>query len=310
MNANVDAAPGTAPAGAVEPPPQAWRGLVWREWLAHGPLALNFLAAWLVCGWVLLLFFHPGWILGFGVLYAFFAGALFGGGDAFEGSEEFSFALPPTRGEQYLVRLAAGGAPLLLFTLVGLLAIGLDLPQAFWGLFVSSGYTEPFEPARPAFLQYGLAFAVPAAAYAFTYAVAALAGSRAAVMGSWLAGGLFTGGVVLGGLLLEAALWDRVNGFVTCPALLALAPLALLAGYVRYLRKEGVSRPSPLHAASRGWFWLILAVVIGLILIMFTLFVSVREAKMDEAMKVERAMEMDADVRRVPPSTPGGGNAR
>jgi hypothetical protein len=306
MHANVDiAAAKRAPSGAMDARRQAWRGLAWREWLAHGPMVLHFLAAWLVGGWVLLIFFHPGWILGFGVLYAFAAGALFGGGDAFEGSEEFSFALPPTRGERYLVRLAAGGAPLLLFTVVGLLAVGLDLPQALWGLFVSSGYTEPFPPAGPRFLQYGLAFAVPAAAYAFTYAFAALAGSRGAVMASWFLGGLIAGGTVLAGILIENGLWGEANGFVTCPALLALAPLALLAGYVRYLRKEGVSRPSPLHASSRGWLWLILAVVLGLLLVMFTLFV-----RKEQAVEMKRAQEMDENIRRVPPSTPGESDTR
>jgi hypothetical protein len=274
---------------------RAIHGLLWREWLDHGPMVLNFLAAWLVGGWVLQVFFHPGWILGFGVLYAFAAGAMFGGGDAFEGSEEFSFSLPPTRGKRYLVRLAAGGVPLLLFTVLGLLAIGLDLPQILWGIFVSSGYTEPFKPAEPAFLHYGLAFAVPAAAYAFTYVFAALAGSRGSVMVSWFTGGLIAGGVVLGGILLENGLWEEANGFVTCPALLALAPLALLAGYVRYLRKEGVSRPSPIGGWGVGWVWWI---VIAIATLMFLSLISFgRSVPSSAPVRVEHS---------VPPPMPSG----
>ncbi len=41
-------------------PTLAMRGMLWREWLAHGEIVLGFLAAYLVLGWVLEIFFHPG----------------------------------------------------------------------------------------------------------------------------------------------------------------------------------------------------------------------------------------------------------
>jgi hypothetical protein len=239
------------------------RGLLWQERLAHGPMVLHFLVAWLVLGWVLLIFFHPGWILAFGVLYAVLAAPAFGGGEAFEGSEEFAFALPPTRGDRFFVKLAAGGIPLLGFLLVGLLAIALDLPQRLWGLVVESGFTEPFPAAEPAFL-YPLAFAAPVAAYAFTFAIASLAGTRGTVMVSWLGGGLGAAAVMGAGFLAEGLLWEgRLNGYVSCPLLLASAPLALLAAYTRYLVKEGVSRP-----ASGGWGLGVIVMILIIVLLL------------------------------------------
>jgi len=161
------------------------KGLLWKEWLEHGGLLTAFLSVWLVCGWVLLIFNHPGWLLAFGICYTLLAGPAFGGAGAAEGSEEFSFSLPPTRGKQYFVRLAAGGAPLILFLALGLLAVGLDLPQRVWRLFVETGLTEPFPDAEQSYL-YALALTFPLAVFALAFAFAALATSRTAV--AWSGG--------------------------------------------------------------------------------------------------------------------------
>ena len=55
------------------------KGLLWREWIAHKRMMMSALAIWLVGGWVLLIFWHPGWILAFGVVYAWVAASAFGG---------------------------------------------------------------------------------------------------------------------------------------------------------------------------------------------------------------------------------------
>ena len=73
------------------------KGLAWREWLAWGGWFRGFFAVWLVGTWVLMIFFHPGFVLGFGCLYALVAGACSGGLEPIEGSEEFALSLPPTR---------------------------------------------------------------------------------------------------------------------------------------------------------------------------------------------------------------------
>ena len=287
MNAPATAS-GRPATGTASDRRRAWHALLGKAWLANGAMVINFLAAWLVLGWVLMIFFHPGWILALGVLYAFMAAPAFGGGESFEGSEEFAFALPPTRAERYLAHLAAGGIPLLVLLLLGLLAIGLNLPQALWGLFVSSGYTEPFEPADPAFLHYGLAFAVPVAAYAFTFAIASLARSRGTVMWSWFLGGICAGALAGGGLLLEEFLWQRLVGYATVPVLLAAAPLALLAGYLRYVWKEGVSRPWQAHGGrGLGWIWIVVIVFVVLLILM-GLFVSMNRSKPMEPIHIPR----------------------
>ncbi len=268
MNAHAPAAGIPVPTAVIQRR-RSHHALLWKAWLANGSMVMNFLAAWLVLGCILLIFFHPGWILAFGVLYAFMAAPAFGGGESFEGSEEFAFALPPTRSERYLANLAAGGIPLLVLLVLGLLAIGLNLPQAVWGIFVSSGYTEPFEPADPAFLHYGLAFAVPVSAFAFIFAISALARSRGTVMWSWFLGGICAGVLVGGGLLLENLLWKRLVGYATVPLLLASGPLALLTGYLRYVWKEGVSRPWESQGGrGLGWIWIIVIAFIVLLLFM------------------------------------------
>ena len=269
------------------------KGLLWREWIAHRSIVMIALAAWLVGGWVLLIFFHPAWILAFGVVYAWLAGQALGGADAAEGSEEFSFSLPPLRSQRYLVRLALGSGTVLLFTGVGVLAIALDLPQMLWGIFVNSGFTEPFSPCKPRFL-YALAVACPLGAFAFTFAIATNASSRGLVSGSYLLGGLATGAVVILGFLSEHLLWAELNGFVSCPALLALGAGALLAGYQVYVRKEGISRPAPMAGGSRWWVLAIVLIgmIVGLLFLGLVLFarVEVVENQRIEAQKAAGPM--------------------
>src|SRR5436190_4293988 len=122
---------------------RAFRGLLWCEWYVHSRLLLFFLATWVAGVWIFPLSGNPAWILVFGVLYSLVAGPVYGGSDTLEGSEEFVFALPPTRAERYCARLAVGGGTLLLFTGLDLLALGLDLPQILAKLYVDSGLIHP-----------------------------------------------------------------------------------------------------------------------------------------------------------------------
>ncbi len=261
-----------------------YRGLLWREWLAQRSLVILSPAVWLACGWVLLLFFHPGFIIAFGVIYAFLAGPRFGGADAAEGTEEFSFALPPTRAERYLARLALGGASVLLLTVLGVLTIGLDLPQKVWSLFVNSGFTEPFPACKERFL-YPLAVAIPFAVFAFSFALAATAGTRGMVGLSWLLGGALAGAALGLGFLGEWGLWGEINGYISVLALFALAPLALLAGYLRYVVKEGISRPAREGGATVAW--VVAAVVVVLFLLGLGAISFLTYPGRDEKRKVE-----------------------
>ena len=243
------------------------RGLLYKEWLAHRGLVVNFWAWWLVGQVVLLIFMHPAWIFGFGLLYAVLGAPAFAGIDAAEGSEEFAFSLPPVRGQIYVTRLVLGGGNLVLMLLAGLMCIRANVPQMLWGIVVESGFTEPFPPAEGVW--YAFAAAAPVALFAFGFVFAALAQSRGAVGVSWFLGALVGGAIAGGGLICEWLIWKRVTGAISCPALAALAAVALLSGYQLYLRKEGVSRPTPVAGGQRRlWVWLVIA---GIFLVLIAL---------------------------------------
>lgn len=246
-------AAGSAP--AVRP----IRGLLWREWLHHGRAIQVLIGTWLALEVILPTFFHPGFLLALGLFYALFLAHEFGGADAAEGSEEFSFSLPPTRGERYLVRLALGGGVLGLLLLAGLASVALDLPQALWGLIVESGFTRSFPPVEPRFL-YTLSFAAPVAVFAVSFSFAAISDSRRMVGACWLVG-LFLSGTALGiGFLLEWYTWGGLNGWLSCPLLLLSGAASLLLGALAYRTKEGVSRPA-LPGEARGRWGLVLLLV-------------------------------------------------
>ena len=263
-----------APPETVQGGMNVLKGLIWREWLRMRGLVVGALAIWLTLIWVLLIFCHPGLVLAFGVIYVLIGAAGFAGGDALEGSEEFAFSLPPTRGEQYLAKLALGLGTTAAFTALGVLSIALDLPQLIWSVFVNSGFTEPF-PVCDEPMVYGLAIAVPVACFACTYAMSANAGTRTMVMVSAFLGVLLAAALMGGGFIAEYALWEAVNGYISIPALLAVAPMALLAGYGFYVRKEGVSRPTPIAGRTGAWVWVVVIVVVVFLLLAFV-FLSLR----------------------------------
>jgi hypothetical protein len=276
---------GLAERGAFLPPHA--RGLLFKEWLAHRNLIVGFWATWLACGPVLMLFHHPAWIFALGLLYAILAGPAFAGMDAAEGSEEFAFSLPPTRGEVYLARLALSGGNLVLLLAVALLNMKLGLAQLVWSLVVQSGFTEPFPAANGNW--YAFAIAAPLSLFALSFAIAALQNSRATVGASWILAALIAAAVAAGGLLCEWLLWQRVVSGISCPLLLALSAGGLFLGYRLYLGKEGVSRPAPV-GGSRGWGWVL--VVVGIVV----LLVLVLMAGLWTFVGVERMDRMEREI--------------
>src|SRR6266545_7476740 len=247
----------SAPRASVWSGWKAFQGLVWCEWYAHSKLLLFFLAAWLACVWVLPLYANAGWILLFGGLYAVIAGPIYGGSDTIEGCEEFTFALPPTRGERYLARLAVGGGTLLLFTALDLLALGLDLPQILAKLYVDTGLIRP----RPVFesgLLPGLMLALPFAVFAFSFVLSAIAHSRALVLTAWFWAALLALVALQLGFWYEELVWDKLNGFFACPLLALLAIAALWGGHRTYARKEIGHHTTPITLPARWWLWIIL----------------------------------------------------
>lgn len=298
---------------AAAAPPEArvgvsvTRGLLWREWLAYGGTLRAALAVWLVCGWVLLIFCHPGFIIAFGVIWAMVVGAGLGGSDAAEGSEEFALALPPTRSQRYVARTLFGAATVVGFTVLGDLAIALDLPQRVWGLVVDSGFTEPFPPCEARFLHV-LAVALPLAAFAFTFAIASQARSRGLAWASWLLGALGGAAVMGAGFVIEVLLWEDLNGYASCTLLFALTPAGLLAGHAGYVRKEGINRPAPMQGSSvAGVGCIVAAVVAGLLALLFLMYMWARVGHREAAMEERRAVAIEAAAearKTAPPDAP------
>ena len=246
-----------APPSSVRTKWKAIHGLLWCEWYAHSKLLLFFLAAWLACVWVLPLYANPAWILLFGALYALAAGPIYGGSDTIDGCEEFTFALPPTRGERYLARLAVGGGALLLFTGLDLLALGLDLPQILAKLYVDTGLIRP----RPVFesgLLPGLMMVLPFAVFAFSFVLSAVAHSRALVLTAWFWALLLSLAALQLGFWYEELVWDKLNGFFSCPLLALLATASLCGGYRAYARKQIGHHTAPITLPPRWWLWIVL----------------------------------------------------
>jgi hypothetical protein len=242
-------------------------GLLWCEWYAHSRLLIIFLAAWLASVWVLPLFTNPACILWLGAVFAVVAGPVFGGCDTTEGCEEFTFALPPTRAERYLARLAVGGGALLLLTAIDLLALGLDLPQVLAKLYVGSGLIRPW-PIFTSGLLYGLVLALPVSVFSLSFVISAVTDSRAILLSASLWAVLLSLAVLRLGFWYEALVWENLNGWFSCPLLALLSVAVLCLGYFGYRRKEIGHPAAPFAIPARWWLWMVLFLA-GLLLIMF-----------------------------------------
>jgi hypothetical protein len=234
-----------------------FRGLVWCEWFAHSRLLLAFLILWLGAVWLLPFFTHSGWILFIAAAFALVAGPVYGGGDTIDGCEEFSFALPATRGERYMARLTVAGGALLLFTVLDLVALGLELPQFLARLYIDTGLIDPLPVIKPRLL-YGLVLAFPFAVFAFSFGLSAVSHSRMLILTAWFWSLLTAMAATHLAFLYEEFLWGALNGYCSAPLLIGLGLAALWGGYRAYLAKEIGHHHTPLTLPPHFWFWLIL----------------------------------------------------
>lgn len=231
---------------------------------------------WLLGLWIVPVFNHPGWLLALGLVYVWAVVPSLAGSDVLDGTEEFSFSLPPGRGMLYAARLLIVLLALLLLTAVGGLAIALDLPPRLWSLVMDSGLAEPFPPVETR-LFYGLAVVLPLSVAAIAFVLAALAGSRTRVGHSSLIAVVAAGLLTFGAFYLEFVLWgDDLRGWI-CLSMHGVLALALpAAGWRAFLRKEAVIGAG--GRAAGGWLiWVILGVVLLLALLLLN-FVSYQQA--------------------------------
>jgi uncharacterized membrane protein len=255
-----------------------FRGLMWRHLLAGRWVITAALVVLLTGGWALMLFHHPGWIIGTGSLLAIISGLVFGGSDVSDGSEEFAFALPPTRSQRYVSGLVLGGGTVLAYCLIGVLGIALNLPQYAWSLVVDSGFTASFGPWSETYL-YFLAIVIPLLMFACTFACESLSQTRGGMWFSWLPAVGITGLTIWLGCLGEYEVWGEVNGYISVLSMLALAAMVLLFAHTRYVLKEGVSRPG--RTGSGGgwsWIWSTVAVVIAVFILMMVFWSHAKDS--------------------------------
>ena len=246
-------------------------GLLWCEWFAHSRLLLAFLVFWLVCVWLLPFFTHSGWILLIAGAYALIAGPAYGGGDTVEGCEEFCFSLPATRAERYVARLIVGGGALFLFTVLDLLALGLDLPQSVARLYLDAGLLKPLPVLKPRLL-YGLVLAFPFAVFAFSFALAAISHSRMLIVTAWLWSLLSAMAITHLAFRYEEAVWGELNGFCSAPLLVLLGTVVLAAGYRAYIVKEIGNYHRPWTLPPHFFVWVVMLVLgLGLAFVLISL---------------------------------------
>ncbi|MCX6879037.1 MAG: hypothetical protein NTW21_35295 [Verrucomicrobia bacterium] len=279
------------------------RHLIRQEWrLCRGPVVLLAMI-WTIGLWVLVIFHHPAWLIAIGLLHVILVSPTQAGHDISDGTEEFSFALPPGRSPLYLARLSMGLAFLISNGLLGWLAITCNLPQRLWSVFFSGGLTEPFAPVTNCHW-YAMAVLLPCAAHAVTFAVAANAGSRATVNVSWLAGIAAAVSVMLVGLFLENLLWQAANGFLAGPALLVTTVLVLLGGHFAYLRKEATGSGGVAGRESSSGIGWIIAVIVGLLLCLALGLLFFRTANVETRSNEEMRRQHIQPIRAKPVPAP------
>lgn len=242
--------------GAALPEVESWgrlkcfRGQLWCEWYAHSRFLLTCLAFWLVGIWVLPLYADRSWILLFAGVYGLWAGPRFGGSDIIDACEEFTFALPPTRGERYASRLMVGGGALLLFTAMDFLALGSDLPQRLAKMYVQAGMVQP-QPVLKTGLLYGLVLTLPLAIFAISFALSAVTHSRRLVLTASFWAVLACLVSLRVGFWCEDLIWGNLNAYFACPLLTVVALAVLWGGARAYASKEIGPPGTPLALRAR-----------------------------------------------------------
>jgi hypothetical protein len=238
-----------------------WRSLVWSEWFLHSRLLLCFLLGWLAVVWLLPLVAHPLWVLGVGFVFALVAGPAFGGADVIHGCEEFSFAFPPTRTQRFTARFVVGASWLLALTVMDVLALDQNFSDVLFRVFLDTGLAT-VEVRQPEML-YGLVLAAPFAVFALGFAVAALATNRTVAFTAWLWAALGALSTLRLGFYAEEAIWNRLNGRLSVPAILGVALAATLIARRLYRHKEA-GTGVPLRIPLSWWATLLLALLAGL----------------------------------------------
>ena len=245
------------------------RGILARELIPHASSLAGMAALWVVCLWILPLNFHPLLMLALGGLMALKHGGDLGGRDTLSGSEEFSLALPPTRGDLFFTRFLLGAAPVFVLTATGCAAIALDLPQWLWSAVVESGFTGRHPPVDTIWW-YGLAIIGPLWIFAVQFVSLSTArrGGGSLRLFWWtrvFAVLIFTAGAILRANNIS---WRTIAAIATIACSVTF-PLIVAGGFFLFRQKESIPLPGEVesfHAPAEKTAWAGVALAILLIL--------------------------------------------
>ena len=273
------------------PAPSYLALLLRQELVERGGWYRAFGIIWLIGLWIVPIFSHPLFFLWIGLILVFLFTPGQTGVDVLDGTEEFTFTQPPTRADVFLSRMIPGTVFLLATGLIGVLAVGFDLPQKMWSLVFSGGITTPFRPVKEVHW-YPLAVLIPVAAHTITGGFGALAITRQQVLWAGLFGVIGAWALAGIGLAIEKGMADRLNGWVSTPLLVVATAGIFAFSFRAYQSKEATRAGAAAPLASRGnrWPWIVLLIVVAVILFLSLFWVNSAEVNSEvrEARKVER----------------------
>ena len=158
------------------------RGMLWKEWRAHGAVIIRWTLVPFFAVTVLQVLNRPYWVGIASALAAVFLTHRIAGGDNWEGAEEFSFALPPTRRMIFWTRYFMCAVPFFTVLFWNMACLRWNIPQAIWGLFVDSGFTSPFRSVTHETLFVLASIFIPIAVFHISFAGSIIVANRNKLM--------------------------------------------------------------------------------------------------------------------------------
>ena len=246
-------------------------GIIWREKLDYGKTLINFLSIWVAAQFVLQIFFHPGFILAYGSIYALLIGAKSGGNEVTDGAEEFSFSLAVPRSARYKCKYIYGLKPLLLILVLSLLTIYFNLSQIVWGLFVESGLNNPYSEKKAELFWYILAFLVPICLHTTIFSFSICTYGRSHLNRSLFAGILICGFAVIVIAIIYNYCDIIITNILTVLILVPVITSSIWISFKSYCYKEGMSI-SRQNEGARSRAGIITVILILIVLFFLMLF--------------------------------------
>ena len=253
-------------------------GIIWREKLDYGKILINFLSIWVAAQFVLQIFFHPGFILGFGCIYALIIGIKAGGNEVSDGAEEFNFSLAAPRSVRFKVKYTYGLKPLLLILTLGLLTIYFNLSQLFWGLFVETGLNNPYAGEKAKLFWYILSSMLPVCLYTIIFTVSICTYGRNYLNRAVFAGVFISGLAVIAIAILYHYSGALVTNILTILILGLITAISISVSFKTYCFKEGMSLSRP-EGKRKSTVYIVTAIILVIFFLFVFLYGSVRPVK-------------------------------